>query len=511
MSGSTFKRIIFALPAIMAYVANVYAQDNLGIEQNYPVVAQVPAMQGGGNLQTLPPIQTTASENAPPDYAALPPAEGGSYADLSKRVADLEKQLAKYAKQSAAPGYQQPTKPVIAPSGRIQFDAANFSQNAASNSQFGNVQNAVGFRRARIALLGEYEVFDYIVEMDFANRGINSAVNSKDQSTSFKDVYIQMRELPCLGNVRVGHFKECFGLEELTSDNYTTFMERSIDDEGAFAPGRNDGIMAYNWTENQRATWAIGAFTNQTGFDQPPLFVYDHWGLDMATRVTYLPWYDEPSGGRGLLHTGFDYAYRSAPDHIGTFATRAENNFGPSVVNMAVTSSANNTLTDVKDWQVVDVESALVYGPLSLQSEVFGCTVERLGGINNNFFGMYAFVSYFLTGENRPYNRKLGVFDRVRPYENFFRVKTCDGDVQTGWGAWEVAYRYSYIDMLDHLTNVGAGMATDHTFGVNWYMNPFTRVMFNYIHSTDTYNKTNTQRITGGELDQFAVRFAMDF
>ena len=412
--------------------------------------------------------------------------------------------------RAAPPGYQQPTKPLIAPSGRIQFDTSTFSQNAASNAQFGNVQNAVGFRRARIALLGEYEVFDYIVEMDFANRGINSVVNAKDQSTAFKDVYIQMRELPVLGNVRVGHFKECFGLEQMTSDNYTTFMERSVDDEGAFVPGRNDGIMAYNWTENQRATWAVGGFTNQTGYDQPPTFVYDHWGMDLAARLTYLPWYDECSGGRGLLHTGVDYAYRSAPDHIGTFATRSEDAFGPSVVNMAATSTANNTLTDVKDWQVVDGEAALVYGPFSMQSEVFGATVERFSG-NNDFFGAYAYVSYFLTGENRPYNRKLGVFDRVRPYENFFRVRTCDGDVQTGWGAWEVAYRFSYIDMLDGLTNTGAGLATDHTFGVNWYMNPFTRVMFNYVHSTDTYNKSSTQRITGGEIDQFLVRFAMDF
>ena len=61
-------------------------------------------------------------------------------------------------------------------------------------------------------------------------------------------------------------------------------------------------------------------------------------------------------------------------------------------------------------------------------------------------------MSYFLTGENRPYNRKMGVFDRVKPYEDFFRVRTCDGNVATGRGAWEVAYRFSYIDMLDGLT-----------------------------------------------------------
>ena len=120
---------------------------------------------------------------------------------------------------------------------------------------------------------------------------------------------------------------------------------------------------------------------------------------------------------------------------------------------------------------------------LSPSAEVFGATVNRQGGVNNNFNGTYAYVSYFLTGENRPYNRKMGVFDRVKPYEDFFRVRTCDGNVCTGRGAWEVAYRFSYIDMLDGLTTKGAGMATDHTFGLNWYMNPFTRVMFNYVHS----------------------------
>ena len=400
-------------------------------------------------------------------------------------------------------GPQASAKPLIAPSGRIQFDVANFSQNAASNAQFGNAQNSVGFRRARLALLGEYEQIDYIIEMDFANRGVGAEVNSKDQSTAFKDVYIQVRDLPVIGNVRVGHFKECFGLEQLTSDNYTTFMERSLDDEGAFVPGRNDGIMAFNWTENQRATWAIGAFTNQTGFDQPPTFVYDHWGLDMPMRATYLPWYDEASGGRGLVHTGIAYDYRSAPDHTMTFAARPESAFAPSVVNM--------TLTDLNDIQTVGTEAALVYGPLSLQSEFFASTADFQNSASNNFYGTYAFVSYFLTGENRPYNRKMGVFDRVRPYEDFFRVRDCDGNVSTGRGAWEMAYRFSYIDMLDGLTTKGAGIATDHTIGLNWYLNPFTKVMFNYVHSIDTYNVAAGNRVTGGNLDIFEMRCAMDF
>jgi phosphate-selective porin OprO/OprP len=65
--------------------------------------------------------------------------------------------------------------------------------------------------------------------------------------------------------------------------------------------------------------------------------------------------------------------------------------------------------------------------------------------------------------------------------------------------------------MLDGLTNKGAGLATDHTFGLNWYLNPYTRVMFNYVHSIDTYNIAANHRVTGGDLDVFEMRFAMDF
>jgi phosphate-selective porin OprO and OprP len=486
---------------LAASCTNARAQEDQGYGSGYSAADQS-APQKADQPQMVAADSPNAAGNAPPNYGALPPAANSSDADLTKRVADLEDQLAKMAAAAKSPS-RSSGKPLIAPSGRIQLDTANFTQNPTSIAQYSNAKNSVGFRRARIALLGEYEIVDYIIEMDFANRGVNSEVNQKDQSTAFKDVYIQVRDLPMLGNVRAGHFKECFGLEDLTSDNYTTFMERSLDDEGAFCPGRNDGIMAYDWTESQRATWAIGTFTNATGFDQPPTFIYDHWGLDMAMRATYLPWYDEASGGRGLLHTGIGYVYRSAPDHTMTLATRPESAFAPSVINM--------TLKDLDNMQNLGVESALVYGPLSVQSEFFASNTNYVNDTSNKFWGTYVFVSYFLTGENRPYNRKLGVFDRVKPFENFFRVRTCDNDVATGRGAWEVAYRFSYIDMLDDLTTKGAGIVTDHTFGVNWYLNPYTRLMFNYVHSIDTYNVATGHRVTGGNMDILEMRCAMDF
>jgi phosphate-selective porin OprO and OprP len=494
---------ICAIAVVVCVAATgLLAQDRQAQPAGYVATEPAPAAQPGNEPQLIAAADPPkAKANTPPDYGALPPAVSES--DLARRVAELEKKLADYSKAASAAKSEAPTKPLIAPSGRIQFDVANFSQNKESFAQYGNAQNTVGFRRARIALLGEYEVIDYIIEMDFANRGVNSEVNAKDQSTGFKDVFIQVRDLPLLGNVRVGHFKECFGLEDLTSDNYTTFMERSLCDEGLFCPGRNNGIMAYHWTEDELTTWAIGAFTNATGYDQPPTFVYDNWGLDMATRATHLVWYDEGSGGRGLLHTGGGYVYRSAPDGTMSLATRPESAFAPSVINFK--------LTDLNNIQVANAETALVYGPLSIQSELFGATANRQTTTSNTFWGTYVFVSYFLTGEHRPYNRKLGVFDRVRPYENFFRVRTCDDQVVTGRGAWELAYRFSYVDALDDLTTKGAGIATDHTVGVTWYLNPYTRVMLNWVHSIDTYNKDVGNRITGGDIDILEMRCAMDF
>ena len=92
-----------------------------------------------------PTVDQLAAAEAGPDAGNPPPPPSEtSYDDLSRRVAELEQRLARGAEMEAAAKQQAAGKPLIAPSGRIQFDVANFSQNAASVAQFGDVQNAVG-------------------------------------------------------------------------------------------------------------------------------------------------------------------------------------------------------------------------------------------------------------------------------------------------------------------------------------------------------------------------------
>ena len=49
-----------------------------------------------------------------------------------------------------------------------------------------------------------------------------------------------------------------------------------------------------------------------------------------------------------------------------------------------------------------------------------------------------------------------------------------------GLGAWELLARVSHRD-LDGRT-VRGGRLTDYTGGLGWYLNPNTRVIFNYAH-----------------------------
>jgi phosphate-selective porin OprO/OprP len=357
-----------------------------------------------------------------------------------------------------------------------------------------------------------------------SNGGVLTSFNPYVEQVDFKDVFIGLHNLPWIGNFRAGHFKEPFGLEQQTSDRFTTFMERSMGDENCLVPARQNGVMAFDWTEGERATWALGWF-KQNDY-APPDFINQGGGSSITGRVTWLPWYDEATDGRGLLHLGVAGSYRSVgtsttlvkyPD--GTAATlnpfnisaRPETSIGPKVVGL--------NLADVDDWKLYGAELAYVYGPFSFQSEAYFADL-RLNNYGKDAWinAGYAYFSYFLTGENRAYDKHAGCFTRVVPYENFFRVRDEDGCIQTGIGAWEIGYRYSWANLNSDSIAATAGptknggTAADNTLGLNWYLNPYSRVMFNYILTAAT---PESQAAAGqgkeSYLSTFETRCQIDF
>ncbi len=447
------------------------------------------AVCGGSTMawsQEIAPVY--ASPNA--GYAPALPVAMDDAPSLEDQVADLQAWKASMEAKIAADKKKAAGKPSVTVGGRIMADWSLYSQSAVSMATLGNQPNGFEFRRARIFVKGKaFNVVDYKVQYDFAGTQ-STAASDTLQAPTFKDVWFRVSELPYLGSVKVGHFKEPFGLEELTSSKYISFMERSF--TGAFTPARNVGVMAADHSDNENLTWAIGAFIPEATDEPPRAFDGDDGGTAVTTRVTFLPWYDEATEGRGLLHTGVAYSYRHISDESIRFRERPEAHLGDYIVSTGSIGA--------ESYQLLGAEAAFVYGPFSIQSEYMQAFVNTAGGPDADFNAGYVYVSYFLTGENRRYKRSAGAFDRVKPFENFFRVTTEGGDVACGKGAWEMGYRISYIDLDDGA--VTGGTATNHTVGLNWYLNPYTRLMWNYI---------NSDASGYGPMDIFMMRGQIDF
>jgi len=365
--------------------------------------------------------------------------------------------------------------------GRIMNDWGWFDEDSDLLRSIGDQVDSTEFRRARLYLSGDiYENIAFKAQYDFASGG----------RPDFKDVYIQLKKVPVLGNFRVGHFKEPFSLEELTSSKYITFMERSLNN--AFAPARNTGFMSYNQALDKRMTWALGVFRNANGWGDSEGDRSTEGGYSFSTRITGLPWYED--NGRKLIHTGISYSYQNAFQNDIRYRSTPEMHMADRFVD-----TGN---FDAEHAHIFNPELAFVYGPLSLQTEYTHTSInlENSADSYHDFSGFYAYGSYFLTGEHRKYSTKNGTFGRVKPNNNFIWGK--------GFGAIELAARYSHLDLSNDAIN--GGRLDDITLGINWYLNPNTRVMFNYVHADpDLFDDGGFNR--DGEADFAAVRFQVDF
>jgi len=330
--------------------------------------------------------------------------------------------------------------------GRIHNDWMVATEDDDIKSAAGSIENGAEFRRARLYLEGLlYQRIEFKAEYDFAGG-----------ETAFKDVYVGVLDLPVLGDLRLGHFKEPFSLEELTSSNYVTFMERGL--PNAFAPSRNTGFMLRDHAQSERLTWAAGVFREADEFGNSR----GDGGFSFTGRLTALPWYAE--AGRYLAHLGLAYSFRNPNDDETRWSARPEAHLAPSLVNTG-TLAADSA-------QLLGLEAAIVYGAASVQGEYIYAKADTPGA-DPDLSGFYVYASYFLTGENRPYKTAEAAFDKVKPIRNFAFGET------SGPGAWEVAARYSRLDLND--AAVRGGRLDDFTAGLNWYLNPNVRFSANYV------------------------------
>ena len=335
---------------------------------------------------------------------------------------------------------------------RIQLDWNVSDPGGAVKEEFGirGTPTGVEFRRARLSMAGLlYGIIDYKIEYDFAEGDADA-----------KDVYMGMKKVPVVQYVRVGHFKEPFSLEEITSDDFVTFQERGL--PNAFAPSRNTGLALMPVFFEERMTATAGGFheTDNSGYG-----FGSEQNYNVTARVTGLPWWVD--GGEKLVHLGFSYSHKFRDDTDISFSQRPESHLFPvQLVN------TGNIVTDGVD--LVNPEFALVVGPWSMQAEYMHAFVSQVDNPNPDFGGFYVFGSYFLTeGDQRRYRPAYGAFEKPIPRRNFGFGEG------SGWGAWEVAARYSRLDLSSE--NVDGGAEDNLSGQINWYLNPNAKIGLNYV------------------------------
>jgi phosphate-selective porin OprO/OprP len=481
------------------YVAAAPLSDYLAGQDSWgdPAVALAPASKAGG------PISQEAS------LAQRVEALEQYIREQEAKTREAEEGLPAAERKTGAANECAPkkvdilVKPTFQPLGRIYFDGVVYDDdNEAADFFATDRNNELGFRTFRIGGKGNiYENLAYTLEVELRGTDI-----------SYKDIYMEQQSLPWFGNFRAGHFKEPIGLEEFGSDLFNTFMEK-VPATSTFAPSRNFGVMVYDrFDERDEATWFAGLFRADSP-DVPVstgLWRDDRNDWSFSGRLAWLPYYDEPSNGRFLVHLGGSYSYRKTADVFGNqnvaangnglaeFSTRA---WVGSQAPIGVGAEGNSDA-----WNQLGGELLVIWGALSLQSEYFHAILTS----GEDFNGAYVLVSYFLTGENRAYRKDRKVIDRTVPFEPAFWIDAAEG-WRCGLGAWELAAGYSFVD-LESGHDISAtrqrAFVDGIVFGVNWYHNPWSRLTFDYTHEMSDFVAALTP---DSNANIFGIRWQVDW
>ncbi len=348
--------------------------------------------------------------------------------------------------------------------GRLQADYSQFDGFYTVN---GDSADAAYFRRAFIEIGGvAFTDWKYQFNYDLSH----NAGSSKDGY--WDEASIQYSGFNPI-NIKVGRFDPDFGLEKATSSKWVT------------APERNAAYDLVDWTNGHQN--GLGIQVNGTAgpslYGSLGLHAKDQNDVDgdsvkqFNVRGVFAPLHEAGN----VLHLGVNFARRDLDD-VGGLDTRIRSRLGMRGVS---TSGGNDAGTNGNrlllagaqvagsygDDTAWGLEAAWAMGPLSIQGEYIKRKLDADSSANQDIEakGYYAQVAYTLTGEARDY--KLGRFDAIKP-----------SNKQTG--AWEVFYRYDYIEGDDDTVGINAGSTVEgkvHNLGLNWYANDNVRLTGAYV------------------------------
>lgn len=373
--------------------------------------------------------------------------------------------------------------------GRLQFDgnlvmkddAAAFGSGSSSFVD----RSSFYFRRIYLTFAGKAYGWKYKIEPDLCGSG---GVSNSDPAASatdigntcrelnFQDIYLGTDVGP--GELLFGQRKVFRGMEELTSSNELTMMERPFI-SGPLLSGRDfaQGIFYSIPREHYTASAAVyslhGSTTNATQ------------GIGGNTRLTFAPLLTEGK----TVHLGVTYSAESVDVPSGGGASSSARYFGRLGNNQSLVS-ASSAFDSNDTWTA---EAATTFGPFFAQAEYLSSKFAGSpAAADQTVDAWYVQASWFVTGETKPYKAKDAIYGNPKP--------------KGAKGALELTLRYEDAKNGDLTSATAVNELQDLIVGANWYVNPNVRFMLNYIMGS-------AERVDGqkDEPDTIAARAQFSF
>jgi len=418
----------------------------------------------------------------------------------------------------------------VAITSRVHWDVGGYDyrpNSAATSPQ--RLDSGENLRRARIGIIGKFfGDWNYALVYDFGGTsdGFGGAAAGSLPGggvSGVENAYLSYTGIKPFGGklaIEGGIMDIPYTLDEATSSNDILFMERASAGVIAtnIAAGDFRSTIGTRWWNDTfwAGAYVTGPTTGQihSASSTAPVAQSEQYGAvaRVAGQVVSGPDYS--------FHLGADYQALIQPAHqivngvngaqTLTLSDRPELRLDPTVL---VTTGA---LANVSQAQVYSVEAAGTYGGFFAQGEYFWFNVQRdattglppFGAPSLNFQGGYGQIGYVLTGETHHYNAAAAAYGGITPLHPF-------NFAAGGWGAWEIAARYSTIDLNDRVgtaLGVAGGRQDVVTVGLNWYANSNVRLMFDYLHGNVSKQISATNPgDAGSKFDAFAMRTQVAF
>ncbi len=399
--------------------------------------------------------------------------------------------------------------------GTLQADWGYYSQSAAAKglpAAYGpDLSSGTNLRRAELGIQGKvFGEWSYFFLYEFGNP-------STEAPGHILYSYLQYDGLAPWA-FRVGVYAPPANLDDSTAAADLMFLERNAPSNMQRGIAGSEGRDAISILYMGERVFGALSYTGGKVQDGP---VFDEQQA-LLGRVAYMAYADAEA--HLLIGANGTYVFK-LPDGVASGSATLATTPGGTALNCITLSDLPEISVDSNAVKLVNtgslpakhvlqwgVETAGNYRNFYGQAGYYGFQVDRTpvayaaySGAStsattvvhpgdNRFSAWYVQASWIMTGESKGYNPASGAFTSPKPAQPF---SLSNG----GWGAWELAARYSDLNLNDHVNDASnvitnwTGVSTRTytyyntvrggdqrivTVGLNWYPNNNVRFAFDY-------------------------------